>query len=266
MTSFKPVTAALRVLEVLACVNRLEGDATVGTIHQQLGLDKATIVRMLETLIAAGYVVKEEHQPVYAVTGKTLMLSASYDRHTAIGQAIAPLLKAFREEIGWPSDVALFDHDAMLLIESSRAAGPLSFNRAPGYRAPVLGTSLGLAYLAHTNAAAREEFRVSVQTDPSPWNGMARDPQAFADALEAIRHQGYATMAPSYSDQEYHGRISSFGVPIFSNGQVRAAINVIYLKNSLAPTAAAAAILPPLHGVAQKMTQALDAQRPTDWN
>jgi len=257
MSSYKPVTAALRVLEVLAAVNRLDGRATVGTIYQQLEIDKSTIVRMLETLISAGYIVKSTETASYAVTGKTLMLSASFDQHKAFGNIIAPLLKEFRDEIGWPSDVALFDHDAMLVIESSRAAGPLSFNRAPGYRAPVLGTSLGIAYLAHSAAEHQEQVRQAVQDDGAPWNEVAQNKDAFIELLQKVRDEGFAAMPPSYSMQEYNNRISTLGVPILAKGQVLASINVIYLKQAVSPDQAEETLLPPLKAVAHKMGQAL---------
>lgn len=62
---------------------------------------------------------------------------------------VAPIMASFRTEIGWPSDVAIFGRDAMLVVETSRQAGQMLVNRHPGYRAPILATSLGLAYLAN---------------------------------------------------------------------------------------------------------------------
>ena len=60
MTSYRPVNAVLRGLDVLLATNRLKGRATVGEIHRHTGLDKATIVRMLETLAHAGLTVRNE--------------------------------------------------------------------------------------------------------------------------------------------------------------------------------------------------------------
>lgn len=183
MPSYKPVTAALRVLEILAAVNRLDNKATVGELHRRTGIDKATIVRMLETLIFGGYVIRETEQSVYRVTGKALSLGIAFNRHTSVGSIVAPLMADFRQRIGWPSDVALFDRDAMLVVKSSRQGEPFSFNRAPGFRAPILGTSLGLAYLAFCPDAERDEILERVTGDLAPWNKLAQDPAR----LEAAR-------------------------------------------------------------------------------
>ncbi len=260
MASYKPVTAALRVLEVLATVNRLYGHGTVGDIHHRTGIDKATVVRMLETLIAAGYVVRSTDDSTYAVTGKTLTLSASFDRHKSIVNIIAPVLQDFRQRIGWPSDVALFDQHEMLVVESSRLAGPLSFNRAPGFRAPVLGTSLGLAYLAFCTAETRAAFLAAADPDDGPWNALVADPARLDAKLERVRARGYATMHPQYSAQEYNRQIDSVGVPIMSGQTVFASVNVIYLKQAVSPEKVPESIVPELKKAAAAMGQALAAR------
>ena len=112
MASYKPVTAALRVLEVLDAVSGLQGNATVGKIYREIGIDKATIVRMLETLIHAHYVVRDRDEQTYQITGKSLALSAGFDRGKALGLIVSPLLDNFCHENGWPSLFAIFDQDA----------------------------------------------------------------------------------------------------------------------------------------------------------
>lgn len=260
MASYKPVAAALRVLEVLAAVNRLNKKASVAEIHRRTGIDKATIVRMLETLAHAGYLVRDAEQTIYRVTGKTLSLSTAFDRHTAFGAIIAPLVAEFRVALGWPSDVALFDTDAMLVIKSSREGEPFSFNRAPGFRAPILGTSLGLAYLAFCPQAEQAAILARISADPgdtAPWSRLAQDPARVARRLDEVRARGYATMDETYSRVEYDGRIASIGVPIMTDRELFASINVIYLTNALSPQAARETLLGPLKDVAARMGAAL---------
>lgn len=257
MVSYKPVTAVLRGLDVLVAASRLRGRATLGEIHRLTGLDKSTILRMLETLEHAGFVVRDDERRSYQVTGKTLLLSGGYDRHRVVGTIVAPALTAFRTAVGWPSDVALFDHDSMLVVETSREPGPMFLNRQPGYRAPVLGTSLGLAYLAHCGAAERDAFLERAAPDPAPWNDLARDRPRAEEAFAAIRARGYATMTPSYGRQEYDGLISSIGVPIMRDGRVYAAMNTLFLLNALTPERAVETLLAPLQATAARLATEL---------
>jgi IclR family mhp operon transcriptional activator len=257
VASYKPVTSVLRGLEVLASVNRLRGKASVGKIHRQTGFDKATIVRMLETLISSGYVLRNPSEPVYSVSGKTLMLSASFDRHKAFGDILAQPLNDFRAEIGWPSDVALLDNDAMLMIESSRQGGPLSFNRSVGFRAPVLGTSLGLAYLANCTTEERKVCLDYARHSSQPWDQIVHDLPTLDQKLAKIREDGFVTMEPSYSEAAYSNLIFSIGVPIKFEEVLFATINVIYLKTALSQERARREIFPRLKIVAEDMAKEL---------
>jgi len=114
MPSFKPVIALTRGLEILRVVNQ-ERHATIKAIHAQTRLDKATIVRMLETLEHEGYIMRDPDQAVYSPTGRTLVLSQGYDHHLWIGRIAEPIMNSFRTRIGWPSDVAIFDRDAGII-------------------------------------------------------------------------------------------------------------------------------------------------------
>ncbi|PIW29728.1 MAG: IclR family transcriptional regulator [Rhodospirillales bacterium CG15_BIG_FIL_POST_REV_8_21_14_020_66_15] len=259
MGSYKPVNAVMRGLEVLTAVNKLKGRATVGELHRETALDKATIVRMLETLMHAGLVVRDADRTVYEVTGKTLLLCAGYDRHRAVGRVVAPIIASFRNRFGWPSDVAICDHDAMVLIESSRESGPIVVNRLPGYRAPMLGTSLGLAYLAFASGEERDDVLDRVTAMPAVWNEIARDRAKAERYLADIRAQGYATMHDEYSRTEYGRRISTIGVPILVDGVSMAAMNVLYLKNALSADEAVKTMLAPLEACAAEIAEALTA-------
>lgn len=257
MVSYTPVTAVLRGLDVLAATSRLRGRATLAEIHRLTGLDKSTILRMLETLEHAGFVVRDDERRSYQVTGKTLLLSGGYDRHRAVGTIVAPALAGFRTTVGWPSDVALFDHDSMLVVETSREPGPMFLNRQPGYRAPVLGTSLGLAYMAFCDDAERRPFLARAAADPAPWNDLARDPGLAEAAFAAIRSRGHAAMSPAYGKREYDGLISSIGVPIMLGGRVFAAMNTLFLLNALTPERAVELLLPPLQATADRLAAEL---------
>ena len=147
MPSFRPVVALARGIEILRLVND-HRVSTVGSLHKATSLDKATIVRMLETLEHEGYVLRDAESATYASTGRSLLLSQGYDQHLWIASVAEPIMRAFREEIGWPSDIALFDRDAMIVAQTTREPGSMLISRRPGFRFPALATSMGRAYLA----------------------------------------------------------------------------------------------------------------------
>ena len=258
--SYRPVAAALRVLDVLAAINQASTNATVGEIHKLTGLDKATIVRMLTTLAHAGYIVRNKDDLAYRVTGKTLQLSTGYDRHKAVSAIISEDLHAFRDRIGWPSDVALFDGDAMIVVETSRQAEPMQFYREAGYRAPMLRTSLGLAYLANCPEAERHEFNERAAADPSPAFELARHPEELAKKLAEIQQHGFATMEDSYSRENYNSQFISIGVPIQDGEKVFGSMNIIYLRSAMTLEEARDKMLAPLQEVAHALAVKLGSR------
>lgn len=256
MSSFKPVEAVARALRVLRVVNE-EPISTVASIHKSTGIDKATIVRMLETLEHEGYVVRDPERRTYVVTARTLLLSQGYDKPRWIGTIAEPTLSRFRNSIGWPSDIALFDQDAMVVIQTSRGQGPLSFNRLPGFRSPVLVTSIGLAYLAFCPQEERTSIIARLAEIPDPWNGLAREPEKLQVILEKVRQQGFATMSEAYTDAVFSGNVWAVGVPIIKAEKLFATMNVMMLKSAVSLEDARENLIGPLKVAAQEIADGL---------
>lgn len=256
MPSYTPVTAVLRGLEVLSAVNRVEL-ATVRAIHKQTGFDKATIVRMLETLIHAGYVTHEAEAGGYRVTGRVLLLSAGFDRYESSAGLSAPILARFRNVIGWPSDLAICDGDAMIVVRTSREPGPLFFNRHAGYRAPILKTSLGKAYLAHCSSVERSSILDQLRASSS--NEAVPDPSTLEAMLSRVQADGFATMDDGYSQSEYGGTLWAIAVPVIGGDRLYGSINIMMLRQAVTTQMARETYLPELKQAAAELAAAFHA-------
>jgi len=261
MPSFEPVTAVLRGFEVLAAVNRL-GEASVGQIHKLIGLNLPTIVRMLETLQHAGYVVRHPERAVYLPTGRTLALSVGYEPYRELAVIATRILDELHNEIGWPSDLAVFDGEAMLVVHTSRDERRLSFNRRPGYRAPMLATSIGRAYLAYCGEEERRKVLERAAQSPEPWNDAARDPARAKALFEQVRVNGFATMHDDYSEREYGGRFFAIGTPVQVNGVTVAALNMMLVREVAESKVGVLRFVGPLQRAALELGNALSSVRP----
>lgn len=259
MASFKPVTAALRAFEVLAVVNRLP-EPSFARIHKESGLSSATVVRILETLVAAGLVAKDSERALYAPTSKTLTLSSGYNPSQHLDVVSKPFLVELQRQIGWPSDVAVFDKDCMVVVQTSRDNGRLFFNRKPGFRAPILGTSLGMAYLAFSSDELRKKLLPLLAKETAPWSKLARDVGRLDKILRDIRAKGYATMHPDYGRQAYDSTISAVGVPILVERRAVAALNVTFLVEAVDVESAGSKFASHLQKAADQISAALSNQ------
>lgn len=260
MPSFKPVIALARGLEILRAVNE-QRQASVGSLHKATGLDKATIVRMLETLEHEGYVMRDADRAIYAPTGRSLLLSQGYDQHLWIGAIAEPIMQDFRKQIGWPSDIALFDGDAMVIAQTTRGHDSMLFNRRPGFRFPVLATSMGRAYLAFCGEQRQAEIVAKLAEIPGSATELARHPRRLKKLLADTRERGYAVMDADYSRQVFDNKVWAMGVPVHNDRQVFASINIMMLRSAVTMDEAVKQFLKPLQSAAVQIAEALNTGR-----
>jgi IclR family mhp operon transcriptional activator len=238
-----------------------EKSVSIKTIHEGTGLHKATITRMLETLMDSGYVAKTARS-TYVPTGRTLLLSQGYNLASRVGDIAGPILAEFRRSVGWPSDIALYNDDSMIVVETSRDRGPLYFKRESGYRAPMLLTSIGLAYLAFCDAERRDRIIDRLATIADPRNDLSRDRPTLNRTLAEVRAKGFATMNRSYSMQEYGGKVWDMAVPVQDGQHIYASINILMLRNACSEQDAIRRFLAPLQEVAMRLGKAIGSEIP----
>lgn len=244
----------------MRAVNAL-GSASISDIHKETGLHKSTILRMLETLIHEEYVIRLPKETQYTVTGKCLLLSSGYSLHSSLARLAEPYLSAFRRYTGWPSDVAIFDHNAMIIAATNREFGTMSLNRQVGARVPILASSLGRAYLAFCPQEEVESLLQRLASSGNPFDSAARNKGKVMRMLRETRKRGYATPDEEYTERVYQNQITGFSAPIFSRETVIGSVNVMYHRASTSPGHAADTLLPALKQLASKISDAVAQDR-----
>lgn len=252
MPVYQPINALLRGLEVLRVVNRLHM-ASVGDVYRETGYPKSSIVRILETLIEAGYVAISPDGRGYMATARTLQLATSSGIHAELLEMAVPLLEEFQRGVVWPSDFACLDFDAMVILETSRQPGTLSVNRVVGDRLPVLLTALGRAYLAFCQPAVRESVIARLRSSAAPEDSLARDPAALEAELTKVRKLGYAI-----NDGHTLPLIRAIAMPILRDGYAVASFNVISIAKAMTIDEVVAHFAPPMRRTAEAITAALE--------
>ncbi|RIK95344.1 MAG: transcriptional regulator [Proteobacteria bacterium] len=227
MSSYSPINALTRGLEVLKAINEL-GQASVGDIYRLTNLPKPTIVRILETLLASGYIAQSADDDAYWPAAKVLRLSSGFIEAREITRVVAPHIDSFRAKVTWPSDIAIFNDNEMVIINTSRKPGTLSVNRTVGSRVPLLLTALGRAYCAFIPEAARNRIIASIAKGNYPDSRIARRPKTLEDIFRQARRRGYAV-----SDCENTQTIRAIGVPILRQGIAVGAFNIMVVSNAL---------------------------------
>lgn len=242
------VNSLVRGLDILLILNR-NGASHVRDLFQHTGLPKPTIMRMLTTLREAGYVT-QRGDGRYAVTARTLALSTGFDAADHLLAVARPVLQAFREDHAWPSDLAIFDRDAMVVMDTSRIPGTLSLNRGIGTRLPMTPTAFGRAYLAHCAEEERDEILRHLRDTQAQYEGLASEPQRLLPMLERARERGFAT-----SDQEYLKRARIVAVPVIADGMLLACVNMLTVASAMTMAQAEFEFVPALKMLADDIAE-----------
>jgi IclR family KDG regulon transcriptional repressor len=210
------------LLKGLALLEALSGSAKprgVTDLAQSLELSKTATHRLLQTLVSAGYVAKEESPGAYVLTTKAWQVGsaaiARMDAKTTGAKYLPALADASRESV----HIAILDGADVIYVEKIDSAHPLRTHSALGARAPAACVATGKALLAHHSDEIVNKVAAGLRRH-TPRSITTR--AALAKELEKVRRKGYAV-----NNGEWREDICSVAAPIFNaQRSVAAAIGI----------------------------------------
>lgn len=250
--SYPPVEAVCRALDVLRAVNKL-GIASVNSIHQATGFPKSTIVRMLETLSAEGYIARDNMCGGYWVTRRVHELTSGYQGIPQVIEASRLPAVELTRWLKWPIGIGVIDGDAVSIKFWTGAISPWAHtNTVLGLRPDLVTTSMGRAYLAFCPTEEREFHFRRLRADTSR-NFTAEDERCLRALLEQVRIDGYAVRDPK--TQPY--RTTTFAMPIREGETVHAVINISFFTTAVPPHELQEKIIQPLRATTKVIEKAI---------
>jgi|ETNmetMinimDraft_4_1059912.scaffolds.fasta_scaffold52053_2 IclR family mhp operon transcriptional activator len=246
----KTVNSLHRGLAVLQAINE-NGGCQIKDLQKLVNLPKPTIIRMVKTLFEAGYVMRNQ-SGIYKVAAKVMSLSNRYDLDEDLMIAAKPILKKLREDITWPSDLASFDGDAMVILDTGIAPGTLGLNRSRGARLPVLSTSLGCAYLAFCDSKLQEELLPKLIDAETALEFGKISRKRIQRILRETKANGYAV-----GDAEYIKSTRAVAVPVLVESKPIATVNLMVVTTAMVMEEVEKLFVKPLQIAAQKIAEAI---------
>lgn len=208
--------------------------ATLSEIHKNTGVPQATLLRILDVLIAEGLVRRSVGNRTYALTHKTKNLGGGVSEQDHLAECAADLLRAHASVVKWPTDVLLLhaSQPCLVVAETNRPRSPFPVKpQRIGRTVPLLPSAAGRTYLAYLsdtrrNALLRRLMRSSCrQTAPDA------SLENLGESLAAVRAKGYGTRSQYFRGGEFaarsleHDGLLALAVPIFKEGSVFAIAN-----------------------------------------
>lgn len=239
----------LRVLEAL----EKGGPMGLAQLSCRLGLAKATLLRILATLEAAGFVRRRLADRCWQAS---LRGRGEPDvQGGAIAEIAGPVLDSLCQSVLWPSDVGIYREGAIRVLETSRRLSPFLVNRdVMSRRIHVTPSAMGRAILAWSSPGMRAQLLAEIAASKDPHDRLARDPGAIARLIAETRARGYAQRQPGYFlSAPREAQVAAIAVPVISDGHAVAAINLCWVSSAMSGADIAARHLDRLRAAADEI-------------
>jgi DNA-binding IclR family transcriptional regulator len=201
-------STAGRLLEVLSAFRDGYRDLGVSELGNRLGLDKAVVHRLLQSLAEYRFIERDPNTRRYRVGVRAWEVGQRYAGGTRLEDKVVPLLTPLVESSGGTGYVATLDGADVVYLALINGPGPLRVHVDVGSRAPAHSGAVGKAMLAMLpDQDLRARLRnvdlpaVTSQTITS-LDELLRD-------LERVRSTGYAL-----NHGEYIEGVGSVGAAI----------------------------------------------------
>ena len=235
----KPIQSLERGLHVLAKLREMRA-ASLHDLHRATGIPKPTLTRILYTLYRQGLVWQRMADGAF-LPSHLMLQRGRLDDTAWLVEIASPVLERMCERVMWPSvlSVPRLDHMEVVETNSPRAyfdelpAGPI------GFRANLLRSASGRAYLAFCPDAEREAVLRRLRDRDVVGHELAHDPVAVRRIVAATRRRGYSVRAPDFGGhysktrRELDDGRSSIAMPVRSGGHVLACVNLTWRRKAL---------------------------------
>ncbi len=247
----KPIRSFARGLDVLSALNR-HGSATALTLARETAVPRATVYRLLQTLLESGYVGRGTADDRFHLRLKVRSLSEGFEDEQWIMAIAGPDLVELTRQISWPFDLATLDGLSMMIHGTTHRIAPLSIDRnMVGQTMPILGSASGLAYIAFAPKQERQNLLALLARSTKPDDALARDPTQVRHLILATRRGGYGLRQGG----QIWPHTGSIAVPIRVGNRVLGCINAIWMARVVSAGEGVGRCLGPL-----RQTQALIEQ------
>ena len=179
---------ALRLLERLA---ESSSGMNLTDLSQQLGMPPATVHRLLSTFEGLNFVEQDAEAGLWFVGLKAFTVGQAFLTRRNFVASARPFMKALVEECGETVNLGIIDDGEVVFISQVESQEMMRMIVNLGSRSPIHASGVGKAMLS---SLEEQEVAQLLQR-----RGLARftdhtidNPAALRDALEVIRHQGYA--------------------------------------------------------------------------
>ncbi len=250
------VPALARGLQILGSFTRTERELTGAELARRLGLPRASVFRLLQTLEQLGYVERLADGPAYKLSIGVLRLGFEYLASMELTEHGRPIIEDLRTQSGYSAHLVVRDGREVVFVLKAAGASAQFHSIQVGARLPAHGTVLGRQLLSDL---ALPELKRIDPDEPLPAY-TARTPttvKALKALIDADRANGYGI-----SQGGFETGITTVAAPVFNEQRrVVAAVSITVPQQQISAEQEAA-LVPLVRQAAAQLTERLSHLSP----
>ncbi|WP_134683698.1 IclR family transcriptional regulator [Brevibacillus migulae] len=188
MSNVQSLERALTLLNVLS---EYPDGIQITRLSEQVGLSKSTTHRLLATLLAMNYVVKDEETEKYKLGLQLLYLSRHILNSLDVIRIAKPFLEKLAQDVNETVHLCIEDNGEVMYIDKIESNQTIRMYSRIGSRAPMYCTGVGKILLSGMNPETYENVVSQIEfVAKTPKTITSKE--ALAEEVEAVKKQGYA--------------------------------------------------------------------------
>lgn len=237
---YKVIRSLKRGLLVLEALNEVRS-ATACELSTSLKLPRATVHRLLQTLVDEGFVYNVPSSESFCLSGHVRQLGSHYDEIEMMVEVAGRPVSELSDEILWPIDLAVPHKSNMVLRMSTHRTSPKTFypNTSIGDSVPYISSAPGRAYLACLSD--EECFRVLRRSVQRVQRKTQLGSIPIFGVLEQVRRCGFG-----FRREGPLPKTSAIAVPLKISNRAIGCLNVMFFTSAMTIADAAKIYLPRL--------------------
>lgn len=241
---------AVRLIGVIEAVSSTQEPVRLEALARMTGMSRATAYRLLDSLCAAGVLLREPKGAGFSPGPRLCAASLNLLSHGQLRNARHAMLQALVSRLRETCNFTTYHQGAVLYVDRVEADWPVRLTLQPGSTTPIHSTSSGKLYLALMRAKERRRFLHDMEI-PRHTAKTITDPAALELEMREIRRTRVA-----FDDQGYLDGLVSVAVPVY--GVARSVLGAVSVHGPLSrlSLARATAIVPELRRAAAELSDA----------
>ena len=223
------IQRAMSLLTILA----KESPIGLTSLSRRSGLHKSTVHRVLQTLLAEGWVYRRQGDGLFQVSVDMPLLKQTMTPQQHVAERVSKTLKLLQQQTDdWPLVVSMLDGVRMQVVETSGSSQRLKlYDDVMEFRPHILWSAMGRAYLSFCPEQERQNIFKQLQLSKDKYDQITHNQHLIDRIISETKQRGYGTRDPRYTERmmNYDYQLSAIAVPVLAPDRVLATITLMWI-------------------------------------